>query len=414
LCISKKTTKVVRTASNALQILKTMDFLDTADPQTVLVAFAIIGLSLAFGFPTIVRVLRWAASSLRLKLLLLRSNNDDGISVSGLFVHPVKSLQSISLQESTLDRKGLKDDRRFMVVYELALPVYRTKWEKGDTTHRFLTQRQCPSLATISATIEESNAERVLVLEQKVKGGKKLEIPLGKTSRTKQTYLAGIWDDVVAVDDMGDEAAAFVEAIASVDGELSACSDAKTIVRLVTESSQSSILTPAKGFDDRSYVPSYAKTWKGGYLGKPTLTDGFPILIASENSLNLLNEKLVAANKKTIPMSRFRPNIVLKGKSLKPFEEDTWKVIVIGNTIFAIVKACPRCKQSCTDQATGVVNSEPLAIMASFRRSSGDSPSNGSVFFAQNAIPIGRLDDKTIKVGDSVRILERGDPVYID
>ena len=91
-------------------------------------------------------------------------------------------------------------------------------------------------------------------------------------------------------------------------------------------------------------------------------------------------------------------------------------MIAIGNVVFAIVKACPRCKQSCTDQATGVVSPqmEPLTTMASFRRSKGDKPSNGSVFFAQNAIPIGKLEGETIQVGDSVQVLERGDPVYID
>ena len=114
-------------------------------------------------------------------------------------------------------------------------------------------------------------------------------------------------------------------------------------------------------------------------------------------------------------MSRFRPNIVVKGKSLQPFEEDRWKVIVIGTTVFAIVKACPRCKQSCTDQVTGTVSPqmEPLTTMASFRRSLGDQPTNGDVFFAQNAIPIGTLEGKTIKVGDPIEVLERGDPVYI-
>lgn len=410
--------------------LSIQNVLETADSRTVLVALVSIGLSLAIGlFPTILRVLCWIASTLRLKWLVHTQSNNNSynqnsssdISVSGIFVHPVKSLRSISLQKSTLDPKGLTDDRRFMVVYELPLPVYREQWERGDTSHRFLTQRQCPSLATISASIQKrSNSQKVLVLEQKgdkAVSCKKLEIPLTKKNASKQTYLAGIWDDVVAVDDMGDEAAAFLQAIANADEELSASSSGDTpkkIVRLVKESSKSSQLSPPLGFDNRAYVPSFAKTWSGGHLGKPTLSDGFPILIASEASLELLNKKLIARGKETIPMSRFRPNIVLKGASLEPFEEDRWKVILIGDTVFAIVKACPRCKQSCTDQVTGAVSSEPLDTMGTFRRSSGDQPSNGSVFFAQNAIPIGRLSGKTINVGDAVQILERGDPVYID
>jgi uncharacterized protein YcbX len=320
-----------------------------------------------------------------------------------------------------------------MVVYELPLPVYKTEWGQGDTTHRFLTQRQCPSLATISATItttittsgnNDRKPEKVLVLEQKISSSGKdsftiIRIPLTNTSHpspAKQRHLAGIWDDVVAVEDMGDDAAAFLQAIADADDELSASTQGgnKKFVRLVTESS--TLPLPPTGTDDRSYVPGYAKTWTGGFLGKPTLTDGFPILIASEASLEALNEKLVEAGKEAIPMSRFRPNIVVKGTSLKPFEEDRWKVVAIGDTVFAIVKACPRCKQSCTDQATGTVSPEmePLETMKSFRRSSRNQPSDGAVFFAQNAIPIGTLEGKTIRVGDPVRILETGDPVYID
>jgi len=214
---------------------------------------------------------------------------------------------------------------------------------------------------------------------------------------------------------MGDEASAFLQAIADADEELSASTagGSKKVVRLVTESKNSRL---ALGRDNRTYVPGYAKTWSGAPLGKPTLTDGFPILIASEASLKALNEKLIKGGKEAIPMSRFRPNIVVKGSSLQPFEEDRWKVVAIGDVVFSIVKACPRCKQSCTDQITGEVSPqmEPVETMKSFRRSSRNAPENGSVFFAQNAIPIGRLEGKSIRVGDSVRILERGDPVYID
>ena len=145
-------------------------------------------------------------------------------------------------------------------------------------------------------------------------------------------------------------------------------------------------------------------------------------------------------------MSRFRPNIVLKGPQLRPFEEDTWKVIAIGDVVFAIVKACPRCKQACTDQHTGVVDRqyEPVRTLKSIRQNlagaaaastssdqndggkntsgsdpgntggKSSTPSSSSVFFAQNAIPIGTLHGKSIQIGQRVRIIETGPPVYID
>jgi uncharacterized protein YcbX len=126
--------------------------------------------------------------------------------------------------------------------------------------------------------------------------------------------------------------------------------------------------------------------------------------------LDALNETLVKQGKETILMSRFRPNIVITGTTA--FEEDKWKVIAIGKQLFAIVKACPRCKQSCTDQETGKVHSEPVETMKSFRALGGDKCED--VFFAQNAIPLGQVlgNSSSVQVGDSVRVLQTGDPVY--
>ena len=50
-----------------------------------------------------------------------------------------------------------------------------------------------------------------------------------------------------------------------------------------------------------------------------SLTDGYPILIANEASLEVVNHRLKEKQKNTIPMSRFRPNIVVEG--MKPWAE---------------------------------------------------------------------------------------------
>ena len=132
------------------------DLFSTADFRTIFLALISVGLSLAFAFPAAVSVFRWIVSRVRLQLILRKENlhacntsdSKIDVSVSGLFVHPVKSMRSISLSESTLDRKGLTGDRRFMVVYELPLPVYKKNWGQGDTTHRFLTTLKDPSKET--------------------------------------------------------------------------------------------------------------------------------------------------------------------------------------------------------------------------------------------------------------------------
>jgi len=332
-----------------------------------------------------------AKLSLKRKAMQKSLEAPDG-SVSGVFVHPVKSLRAVSLPQARLDGKGFLGDRRFMVCY----PAPR--WP-DDTRHRFLTQRQIPSLATITAKIDED----CLILEC---GDRSIEINTEQEEDTPQrrTFEAGIWDDQVTVEDLGDEAAEFLQSIvdadeacrSGVEGDSPALDGMFQNVRLV-EHCIDDREAPAK------FVPPSARTW----LGKSpqvSLTDGFSILVASEASLDELNQKLNEAGKEPIPMSRFRPNIVIKGT--KPFEEDKWKYISIGEELFAIVKACPRCKQSCTDQQTGAVSTEPLDVMKSFRALGKNST---DVFFAQNAIPLGR---GIIKVGDEVRVIERGDPVY--
>ena len=214
----------------------------------------------------------------------------------------------------------------------------------------------------------------------------------------------GIWDDIVWVEDMGDDIATFLQQnIIDKDEE---CTIDNCKVRLVRQT------VDDQRQADSKFVPSYAKTWFGS-SPLVSLTDGYPILIANQSSLDELNTRLQQAGKSTIPMSRFRPNIVLKGTTImKPFEEDTWKIIAIGNVVFAIVKACPRCKQSCTDQITGQVFEEPVQTMKSFRALGAEG--NDDVFFAQNAIPLLNSNQvASIKVGDPVRIIERGDPIYM-
>jgi uncharacterized protein YcbX len=116
--------------------------------------------------------------------------------------------------------------------------------------------------------------------------------------------------------------------------------------------------------------------------------------------------------KDRLPMSRFRPNIVIDNTS-GPFDEDNWKAIRIGvgkdAAILHIVKGCPRCKQSCTDQSTGERGDEPLETLSDFRAL---GPSDADVYFAQNAVLDGDSYASTIRVGDPVTILTRGDPVW--
>jgi hypothetical protein len=233
--------------------------------------------------------------------------------------------------------------------------------------------------------------------------GKSISINVSNEALTNYPikHRAGLWDDVVDVVDVGDEAALFVQSIMRQED------DTYNDVRVVSMCPK---LTDRK--TDGRYLPKAALNPISGSVPNVSLTDGFPILIASEESLDALNGRLREKGKKEIPMSRFRPNIVVKGLR-KAFEEDEWKAIQIGGDsgpILHVVKGCPRCKQSCTDQLTGERDTEPLETMSEFRAFGKDK----ELYFAQNvALQLGTTGIMpTIRVGDQVRVLTVGNPVW--
>jgi len=124
------------------------------------------------------------------------------------------------------------------------------------------------------------------------------------------------------------------------------------------------------------------------------LADGFPLHLTTEDSLREMNRKL---SRKTSMLS-YRPNLVVAGGA--PWEEDEWRVLEVGGITVTLVKPCARCAVIAVDPGTGVRGQEPLRSLRSFRGW------EGKVYFGQNAVFSGT---GSFRVGDDVRILERGD-----
>ena len=91
-------------------------------------------------------------------------------------------------------------------------------------------------------------------------------------------------------------------------------------------------------------------------------SDGFPVLVLSEESLEALNHRLDAP----LPMNRFRPNIVMRG--LGPHGEDLVRVLGGNGFEIHLVKPCVRCSITATDQIMTAVGKEPLRTLATYRR----------------------------------------------
>lgn len=130
-----------------------------------------------------------------------------------------------------------------------------------------------------------------------------------------------------------------------------------------------------------------------------SLADAYPLLLASEESLAAVNEWIAAgrhAEEGPLPMTRFRPSVVVRGADA--WAEDGWRRVRIGAAEFRAVKGCDRCVLTLVNPDTAVSGREPLASLVRHRRWDGKS------WFAMQLIP--DTPGATIHVGDDVEIQE--------
>lgn len=105
-----------------------------------------------------------------------------------------------------------------------------------------------------------------------------------------------------------------------------------------------------------------------------------------------------------LPMSRFRPNLVVDGEgwTAEPHAEDRARRVTIGGTELGHAKLAVRCAVTLVDQETGArQGKEPLRTLASYRRAA----SGGVVFGAKSSV----LRPGKLSVGDEVVVQEWGD-----
>jgi uncharacterized protein YcbX len=245
------------------------------------------------------------------------------VSISGLFIYPVKSCGGIALSEAMVEERGLRFDRRWMLV---------------DTKMQFMTQRSFPAMALLTVGIEQDH------LVVTTPGMNILRVPFEFSNRAK----AVVWDDEVDVGTYESAVDTWFSTYLGVECHLVYQPDDS--IRKV----------------DPHYVNNNEHT---------NLSDGYPFLVLSEASLAWLNERL----SEPVTIDRFRPNIVVTG--CPSFAEDEWKTIRIGNIDFHIVKPCARCAITTVDQRTGKrTGPEPLRTLSEVRNH------NNKALFGQNAV----------------------------
>lgn len=266
--------------------------------------------------------------------------------IARLFVYPIKSCAGVELQEAPVLGTGLDLDRAWMVV---------------DQHGKFVTQREQPRLALVVPQIRRADvvlrAPGMLALHLAIDG-------------VEQPVRARVWDDEVAAYDMGDLAAQwFTDFLSLTVQGLPAAQAAK--YRLVR-------------FDPEHKRLSGLK-WTGGIEAPNQFSDGFPLLVLGQASLDELNTRLHSAGHSAAGVERFRPNIVLA--DLQAHDEDRLGVLSIdtghATLRLKLVKPCPRCPIPNIDPATAQSNPAVGDALQAYRQ---DPRVKGAVTFGMNAI----------------------------
>jgi uncharacterized protein YcbX len=249
------------------------------------------------------------------------------LQITELNIYPVKSCRGISLTHVLIGPEGLVHDREWMVVHP---------------DGRFMTQREQPRLALIVPAL----TREFLVLRAPESG--ELRLPLQHQGAIVTTE---VWGKACQGFDAGDVAAEWLS------------QHLQTPARLIR-------------FDQSRPRLSDHK-WTGGVDARNRFSDGYPLLLISQASLDDLNARLETP----VPMNRFRPNLVVSG--LEPYGEDRLDELAAGDIRLRIVKPCTRCVITTTDQETGkVTGPEPLQTLRSYRF--GREPQG--IWFGQNVI----------------------------
>jgi uncharacterized protein YcbX len=276
-------------------------------------------------------------------------------AISQLYIYPIKSCAGIALNEARLLATGFEHDRTWMVT---------------DPDGAMLTQRALPRMALIEPRFD---AHELVI---RAPGMPELRTPLDAGALTAPRKVqTRVWGDTAHGLDTGAESAAWFSTFLGVPARL-----------LRFDPSTERIVDP-------DYTGSLSATTQ--------FSDGFPLLVIGQASLDDLNARLTRKGAPPILMNRFRPNLVLSG--LDPCEEDYVGSLsadpadpadldgsaetVAMQVQLQLVKLCARCPIPTVDQARGAPDpdwpNEPLDTMSVYR---AKAQRGGALTFGNNAI----------------------------
>ncbi|KKY24138.1 putative mosc domain protein [Phaeomoniella chlamydospora] len=348
------------------------------------------------------------------------SNEQANGNVKALYIHPIKSCAAVELDEAGVCPSGLVWDREFSFA-ELLIPETRpdASEEEKQPVWRFRTQRTpgYENLALVRPELWFPRHKIGASPDEKSRAVMIVKYPLVFTGPLQRIY------QLLQSAFLLPRERSFSVPLDTPEKEQFATKDV-----VIWKD------TP-RWFDYGQYLPSDLASFVGaenpfslfrtdpsryrevfrcaprkeqlGYQPVVGFQDAYPLHLLSVASVQDIGEKV----KHAIPnftARRFRANLIVVGG--KEYDEDDWKRIQIGEVEYYCACHTVRCKLPNVDPDTAVRDRfEPDRTLKKFRRIDAGDPTNACL--GMQLVPV--QQHGKIRVGDDVRVLERGEHLYI-
>jgi uncharacterized protein YcbX len=276
--------------------------------------------------------------------------------LSQLVFYPIKSCAGIQLSSATLTGAGLMHEQ-----------IYDREWMVVDDDGNFLTQREYPRMALITPRLRSET------MELRAPGMLRLDITLDLPDpATAPKREVKLWQHTFKAYDGDSVTRQWFTQFLGMSCQL---------VR----------------FHPEAHHPVNPARTAGKDIGT-LFSDGYPLLLIGQESLDDLNRRLVAQGRAALPMDRFRPNLVIAGA--EAHDEDHAARLTMGNAELRPVKPCPRCPMPSIDQQTGVPGPDPMDVLQTYRADVGGI---SGISFGMNCI-VTQGEGEELRIGQEIKL----------
>lgn len=299
-------------------------------------------------------------------------------------VYPIKSCRGIEFDLTRLRKTGLTLDRNWMFI------------DKAE--RKFMTIRQEPSMTLIDTNITEKDGAQHLEISIHGTDGH-VQVPAFPSEKwlKENTTLSNveIWEQDTDGWEYGPE-----------------------INKIFSEFFNKDVALVYKGPQPRNVAVNGSEELYGQKQNHH-FADVMSLQIASEASIKDLNRRLKhkEGTPDALTIERFRPNIIIRGRDEKPWEEDTWKRIRITTVMpevealykldLDVVARCARCQVPNVNPDTAEKHpKQPWDELMKFRRVDKGSVAKYKPCFGMLCIP---KNEGFVKVGSTLEVLETTD-----